>query len=1117
MTEPPAEPSFESPPSSRVTTRNSLLEGLNVNALVDAALEEAVPLPAGMDWMPPPLEEVSGLLPDYEVLELLGRGGMGAVYKCRDRNLERLVAVKLLPPELGMRSDFEQRFNREAWALAQLDHPNIVRIHGRGETVAGHLYLVMEYVEGTDLAKLLRSSRKHKAAGDHEELNFLQTLQIIQQLCGALQFAHEAGIVHRDIKPANVLISSKGIVKLADFGLARPLDGEADREQMTLTGQIFGTLDYMAPEQRDGAPGDHRVDIYALGVLLYEMITGELPRGSFEPPSHRMPVDEGVDKVVAKAMRARPDERYSAVKEMTGELSTLRDHPVPRRRWKWRRAGRWSAAVAGLGGAAALPWLMPDPQPGGLPSPRAVHPPTVVRTNFLGMPFQSISGMPSVLFSVWETRQADFGRFVADTGHQSSTCRPEYRELDAQAPNMQWNTVYFPQQPTHPVVCVSWGDAVAFCEWLTQKAEAAGEIQAGQEYRLPTDREWSEAVGLWREDGDYPWERSEQRDWFSPGSTQVVSDVENVGRGFATSDVLTGEYAFTAAVGSFPGKINGLSDLGGNAREWTCDPIHFHLRQHAARSCSFRGISEQAWRLSRRSECQFDDIGNETLGFRVVLDLKSQPGLALRLKLREAVRQYWGGDPAPGTGPQVVVNRDVVRLDLSRVGGKRDLRAFAGLPVTEFLSGSDAGGEPLDLEPLRGMPLRRVVLAGPVKSLEPLTGMVLDYLILEGRGGPAPSLAPLNRTALRGLGWRSFDGPPDVPLPSFPALRLLDLSFTRMANYECLRDLPLETVVLEGHVFAAPELLLPMTQIRAVPFYRSHLHSADKLAAEQSCEAAAKWLEPLLKSGRKLPWMRDWLEGDNVFSRPARNSSVPGYGFTSPEGKALLNWVREGRHGPFAYARNVLGTRALPLQWSMTRPDAEAFAAFLGGHLMTVTSTGEWLALCNAFERGFWKMGANGFLLGAFRKDAASPWQWPTGEAFPTDLPVDKPADLYDANLIMNGSTKGCFFRNPAQATGFVVEFEPPESRLPLHDAEEKMLGKWQWPDGSVLELGRFASVGTALFAESHWSVCDAASQTARLYLNYGATIGLLAPGSEAETLAFTPLSGPSRILRRIK
>jgi serine/threonine protein kinase len=249
----------------------------------------------------PPAPAVLGRhFPQLEILTLLGQGGMGAVYKARQSKLDRLVAVKILPPEVARDPAFAERFTREAQSLARLNHPHIVTVYDFGD-VDGLYYFTMEYVDGRNLRDLLQASALSPA----------QTLTIVPQLCDALEYAHDDGLVHRDIKPENILLDKKGRVKIADFGLARLVGLTPTYLTLTGTHEVMGTLLYMAPEQMKQTHSvDHRADIYSLGVVLYEMLTGELPLGRFAPPSHKAPVNERLDQVVLRALAREPAERY---------------------------------------------------------------------------------------------------------------------------------------------------------------------------------------------------------------------------------------------------------------------------------------------------------------------------------------------------------------------------------------------------------------------------------------------------------------------------------------------------------------------------------------------------------------------------------------------------------------------------------------------------------------------------------------------------------------------------------------------------------------------------------------------------------------------------------------
>ena len=222
-------------------------------------------------------EELAKQFPQLEIIELLGQGGMGMVYKARQPDLDRLVALKILPLELSRDPAFAERFTREARALAKLNHPNIVALYEFGK--AGDFYFfLMEYVDGMNLRQLEQAKVR---------LTPQEALALIPKICEALQYAHDEGVVHRDIKPGNILIDKKGRVKIADFGLARILGVESRADRLTGSG-IMGTPQYMAPEQLEHPQEvDHRADIYSLGVVFYEMLTGELPLGRFAPPSQQ--------------------------------------------------------------------------------------------------------------------------------------------------------------------------------------------------------------------------------------------------------------------------------------------------------------------------------------------------------------------------------------------------------------------------------------------------------------------------------------------------------------------------------------------------------------------------------------------------------------------------------------------------------------------------------------------------------------------------------------------------------------------------------------------------------------------------------------------------------------
>ncbi len=351
---------------------------------------------------PPTVAELAPLFPQLEILELIGKGGMGAVYQARQKQLDRIVALKILPPGIGSDAAFAERFTREARALAKLNHPGIVTLYefgvaagvppavdpgvppgGKGiastarvessevaaspggrmppSTAGGTpaatsqtpdarpqtqlFFFLMEFVDGVNLRQLLHAGR----------ISAREALAIVPQICDALQFAHDQGIVHRDIKPENILMDRRGRVKVADFGLAKIVGTDAERsaglrpganpsdqnepgrrpalQSLTDAGKVMGTPNYMSPEQRDN-PGevDHRADIYALGVVFYQMLTGELPGKKIAPPSTKVHIDVRLDEIVLRAMEKNPELRYQQVSEVKTCVETIAATPDPSRR-----------------------------------------------------------------------------------------------------------------------------------------------------------------------------------------------------------------------------------------------------------------------------------------------------------------------------------------------------------------------------------------------------------------------------------------------------------------------------------------------------------------------------------------------------------------------------------------------------------------------------------------------------------------------------------------------------------------------------------------------------------------------------------------------------------------
>jgi Serine/threonine protein kinase len=267
----------------------------------------------------------------YEVGEKIGSGGMGEVYLARDNQLDRNVALKLLLPEFFSDAERIRRFKMEARAASALNHPNIITIHEINED-NDQIYIATEFVDGETL--------REKIARD--KITQIEAVQIAEQVAGALAVAHEAQVIHRDIKPENIMVRRDGIVKILDFGLAKPIfaqnigaEDETVRLVETQAGLVMGSVRYMSPEQARGKPTDQRTDVWSLGVVLYEMLTGVNPFAGetisdslaavihIEPP----PIDhapEELQRILRKALKKKVDERYQDIKDFALDLRELR-------------------------------------------------------------------------------------------------------------------------------------------------------------------------------------------------------------------------------------------------------------------------------------------------------------------------------------------------------------------------------------------------------------------------------------------------------------------------------------------------------------------------------------------------------------------------------------------------------------------------------------------------------------------------------------------------------------------------------------------------------------------------------------------------------------------------
>jgi serine/threonine-protein kinase len=260
----------------------------------------------------------------FRISQRIGSGGMGAVYKAEQPDMNRFVAIKILHPKYLARPDLVSRFRREARAMSHLSHPNTARVFLYGQLEDGACYFVMEYLEGRNLAQTVRAEGP---------LDPVRAINIMVQVCGALEEAHRAGIIHRDLKPENIFLTSQGGIhdfpKVLDFGLAKVTEREMRPGSLILTreGMVFGTPEFMSPEQARGKPLDGRSDIYSLGMIFYEMLTGKLPFDAKQPmefinhhvntvpiPLSQRAIDRsfppGLEEVLMRALAKEPEERY---------------------------------------------------------------------------------------------------------------------------------------------------------------------------------------------------------------------------------------------------------------------------------------------------------------------------------------------------------------------------------------------------------------------------------------------------------------------------------------------------------------------------------------------------------------------------------------------------------------------------------------------------------------------------------------------------------------------------------------------------------------------------------------------------------------------------------------
>jgi serine/threonine protein kinase len=265
--------------------------------------------PTKPQWNPPEIAELKAI-PGIEVQRLIGHGGMGAVYLARQVREDRLVALKVARTRQGSAHNYKALIVHEAQVMAQLDHKNIVKVYDFG-IQDSLVWVAMEFVAGCTLRELLQARR----------MSAWLSLSLSKQLCAGLQHAHTRGVIHHDLKPENILVDGENRAKIADFGISKVRDFSYT---IARPGIVTGTVRYMAPEQRRyPLHFDHRSDIYCLGIMMYEMLTGRIPRGAYLPPSHFGVCEGALDRIVLKCLNSNPNNRWQSAAELLAAMSRV--------------------------------------------------------------------------------------------------------------------------------------------------------------------------------------------------------------------------------------------------------------------------------------------------------------------------------------------------------------------------------------------------------------------------------------------------------------------------------------------------------------------------------------------------------------------------------------------------------------------------------------------------------------------------------------------------------------------------------------------------------------------------------------------------------------------------
>jgi serine/threonine protein kinase len=545
----------------------------------------------------------------WEILRLLGSGGMAQLWLARRIDSSEQGVVKI--SRNGAPPSDDLRLETEAEIMASLNHPHILSVLDVTTTSDGRLALVTQCITGCDLRRLLRA----------EKIPVDRALDIFLKVCSAVIYAHDHGIIHRDLKPSNVLVDSHDTVKVADFGLAR--DSSSSQSALTSVGDGLGTPYYLPPELlRDAASADARADVYSLGVLLYELLTGSVPLGTYTPLSKLTSLDRSWDHVVRDALMPDRDRRTPSVAALAAAVQKLRSRDLSRSRWRSRR--RAFAATAALLVAAAAGAAISSRLNGPKPPPSWPSPESASRSrpwsNSLGIQFLPVPGFP-VLMARHEIRLSDMAAYR----EYEKSLRPGYRPDSTRRRRLSILTTSgwsvsdepgldnpgFPTSPDHPAFGIFPIDAQFFCSWLTLREHAEGRLAPHHFYRLPRTAEWLAAAGnLSANAGNLSGPEAKDSNWPSDRPTTASRD----------------PFPRSAPVGSFAVNALGFHDMAGNVSEIV---IPDNARSSDG-STYFSGLVRLGGSWADASPDASGDLNGKStrtpaqhadIGFRCVLDL----------------------------------------------------------------------------------------------------------------------------------------------------------------------------------------------------------------------------------------------------------------------------------------------------------------------------------------------------------------------------------------------------------------------------------------------------------------------------------------------------------------